>query len=70
VSLSGFAHLETPEFLNERLDKFGGVEAYNHYAVGWAHAMDAPYQWTKQIASHLGRHPQRHDRSLAQRDQG
>jgi arylsulfatase len=54
VSLSGFAHLETPEFLNERLDKFGGVEAYNHYAVGWAHAMDAPYQWTKQVASHWG----------------
>ena len=29
-------------------------EAYNHYAVGWAHAMDAPYQWTKQVASHWG----------------
>ena len=28
--------------------------AYNHYAVGWAHAMDAPYQWTKQVASHWG----------------
>ena len=54
VSLSGFAHLETPEFLNDRLDKFGGVEAYNHYAVGWAHAMDTPYQWTKQVASHWG----------------
>jgi arylsulfatase A-like enzyme len=54
VSLSGFAHLETPKFLNERLDKFGGIEAYNHYAVGWAHAMDTPYQWTKQVASHWG----------------
>ena len=29
-------------------------EAYNHYAVGWAHAMDTPYQWTKQVASHFG----------------
>ena len=29
-------------------------EAYNHYAVGWAHAMDTPYQWTKQVASHWG----------------
>ena len=28
--------------------------AYNHYAVGWAHAMDTPYQWTKQVASHWG----------------
>src|SRR5271168_2408519 len=51
---SGFGHLETPEFLNAHIDKFGGVEAYNHYAVGWAHAMDTPYQWTKQVASHWG----------------
>ena len=29
-------------------------KAYNHYAVGWAHAMDTPYQWTKQVASHWG----------------
>ena len=29
-------------------------ESYNHYAVGWAHAMDTPYQWTKQVASHWG----------------
>jgi arylsulfatase len=52
--LTGFAHLETPEFLTARLDLLGGVEAYNHYAVGWAHAMDTPYQWTKQVASHFG----------------
>ncbi|MCP9799338.1 arylsulfatase [Synechococcus sp. RedBA-s] len=52
--LTGFAHLETPEFLTERLDQLGGVEAHNHYAVGWAHAMDTPYQWTKQVASHFG----------------
>ena len=54
VPLTGFPDLETPEFLNAHLDKFGGVEAYNHYAVGWAHAMDTPYQWTKQVASHWG----------------
>jgi arylsulfatase len=52
--LTGFPHLEPPEFLVERLDKLGGVEAYNHYAVGWAHATNAPYQWTKQVASHFG----------------
>ena len=28
--------------------------SYNHYAVGWAWAMDTPYQWTKQVASHWG----------------
>jgi arylsulfatase A-like enzyme len=54
TSISGFGHLETPDFLKAKLDKFGGPEAYNHYAVGWAHAMDTPYQWTKQIASHWG----------------
>jgi len=46
--------LETPEYLTQRLDKFGGPESYNHYAVGWAHAMCTPYQWTKQVASHWG----------------
>jgi arylsulfatase len=48
------ADLETPEFLQSKIDKFGGPEAYNHYAVGWAHAMNTPYQWTKQVASHFG----------------
>jgi arylsulfatase len=52
--LTGFADLETVEFLAERLDQLGGPEAYNHYAVGWAHAMNTPYQWTKQVASHWG----------------
>jgi hypothetical protein len=36
------------------LDEIGSPKAYNHYPVGWAHAMDAPYKWTKQIASHWG----------------
>src|SRR5262249_12470287 len=35
-------------------DKLGGPETYNHYPVGWAHAMDSPFQWTKQVASHFG----------------
>jgi arylsulfatase A-like enzyme len=52
--LTGFPQLETPEFLTARLDELGGPKAYNHYAVGWAHAMDTPYQWTKQVASHFG----------------
>jgi N-sulphoglucosamine sulphohydrolase, C-terminal len=52
--LNGAAQLETVEFMAERIDKFGTPEAYNHYAVGWAHAMDTPYQWTKQVASHWG----------------
>ncbi len=46
--------IETPEFLAAHLDKWGSPQAYNHYAVGWAWAMDTPYQWTKQVASHWG----------------
>ena len=53
-SLNGAGALETPEFMAARIDQFGLPEAYNHYAVGWAHAMDTPYQWTKQVASHWG----------------
>jgi arylsulfatase A-like enzyme len=52
--LNGMAGIETPEFLMSKIDKFGGPDAYNHYAVGWAWAMDTPYQWTKQVASHWG----------------
>jgi hypothetical protein len=51
---NGAAALETPEFVASRIDEFGTPTAYNHYAVGWAHAMDTPYQWTKQVASHWG----------------
>ena len=36
------------------IDELGGPMAYNHYPVGWAHAMDTPMQWTKQVASHFG----------------
>jgi arylsulfatase len=53
-SLNGAAALETADFVVARVDEFGTPTAYNHYAVGWAHAMDTPYQWTKQVASHWG----------------
>jgi arylsulfatase A-like enzyme len=54
LMLNGVAALETPEFMASKIDAFGTPAAYNHYAVGWAHAMDTPYQWTKQVASHWG----------------
>jgi arylsulfatase A-like enzyme len=54
INLNGANALQTTEFMADRIDMFGTPEAYNHYAVGWAHAMDTPYQWTKQIASHWG----------------
>lgn len=51
---NGLQDLETPQFLTARMDKLGGPESYNHFAVGWALAMCTPYQWTKQVASHWG----------------
>jgi arylsulfatase A-like enzyme len=54
ANFNGMAALETPEFMLSKMDEFGSPESYNHYSVGWAWAMDAPYQWTKQIASHWG----------------
>jgi arylsulfatase A-like enzyme len=36
------------------LDEWGGPSTFPHYAIGWAWAGDAPFQWTKQIASHYG----------------
>lgn len=53
-TLNGLAGIETQEFLISKIDDFGTPDAYNHYAVGWAHALCAPYQWTKQVASHWG----------------
>jgi arylsulfatase A-like enzyme len=54
ISLNGMGVLETPEFMGAHLDDWGGPESAPHYAVGWAHAMCTPYQWTKQVASHRG----------------
>jgi len=54
ANFNGMAAIETPEFMMSKLDEFGGEGSYGHFAVGWAWAMDAPYQWTKQVASHWG----------------
>jgi arylsulfatase len=54
ANFNGMAALETPEFMRSKVDEFGSPSSYNHYAVGWAWAMDTPFQWTKQVASHWG----------------
>lgn len=53
-TLNGMGGIETVDFLMSKIDDFGTPDAYNHYAVGWAHALCTPYQWTKQVASHWG----------------
>jgi arylsulfatase len=35
-------------------DVWGTDQTYPHYAVPWAWALDTPYQWTKEVASHFG----------------
>ncbi len=45
---------DTAERIREHLDEIGGPATYAHYPVGWAVALDTPYQWTKQVASHYG----------------
>ncbi len=54
ANFNGMAELETPEFLRSKMDELGSPSSYNHYAVGWAWAMNTPFQWTKQVASHWG----------------
>jgi arylsulfatase A-like enzyme len=34
--------------------ELGSPSTWPLYSIGWALAMDAPYQWTKQMASHYG----------------
>ena len=51
---NGFGDFETPEYMRSRMDELGGPTTSNNYAVGWAHALCTPFQWTKQVASHWG----------------
>ncbi|MFD2890886.1 arylsulfatase [Flavobacterium chuncheonense] len=51
-SLSG-----VPTTLEENLkhlDEIGNPETEPHYPLGWAWAGNTPFQWVKQVASHLG----------------
>jgi len=38
----------------ERIDDLGGEMFLNHYATAWAWALNSPFQWAKEVASHLG----------------
>lgn len=45
---------EKVEDLLPLIDKWGGPETFPHMAAGWAVAFDAPFAWTKQVASDFG----------------
>ena len=45
---------EKVEDLLPLIDEWGGPETFPHMAAGWAVAFDAPFSWTKQVASDFG----------------
>lgn len=45
---------EKVEDLLPLMDEWGGPETFPHMAAGWAVAFDAPFMWTKQVASDFG----------------
>jgi arylsulfatase A-like enzyme len=44
----------TDAALTQQIDKMGGPQTYELYPAGWAWALNTPFQWMKQVASHLG----------------
>jgi len=52
--------LDAGQQLQLIIDQYGGIEALGsahtapHFAAAWAHANNTPFQWGKQMASHLG----------------
>ena len=45
---------ESLDYVESRLPDFGTWKSSNLYPVGWAWAMNTPFQWCKQVASHFG----------------
>ena len=48
------AYLMSAEEMLPRIDEIGTELHFNHFPAGWAWGVDSPFQWTKQVASHLG----------------
>lgn len=46
-------HETVPDVL-KRYNELGSADSYGHYSAGWAVAGDAPFTWTKQVASDFG----------------
>lgn len=52
ASMNGY--IPSIDTMLSQIDDFGGPYSYGNYPVGWAWAMNTPFKWTKQIASHFG----------------
>ena len=46
--------VQTADKMVDKIDRWGDPSTYPHFSIGWALAANTPYQWTKQVASHLG----------------
>lgn len=53
LSVAG-AKDEDPQWLARHLDLMGGPKTFEAYPIGWAFALNTPFPWLKQVASHLG----------------
>jgi arylsulfatase len=54
VAVNANGVTEDLPFLLSMMDELGGRKSYGHMPAAWAWAFDAPFQWTKQVASHFG----------------
>jgi arylsulfatase A-like enzyme len=52
MALNGI--IGTADQMMGHLEEWGGPNTFPHFAIGWAHACNTPFQWTKQVASHFG----------------
>ena len=52
MALNGIAG-DASQMMNH-IDDWGSPNTFPHFAIGWAHAGNTPFQWTKQVASHFG----------------
>ena len=52
--LVGHGFADDVQAMDAVRDRIGDASTYGMYPVGWALAMNTPYQWTKQVASHFG----------------
>jgi len=50
----GHGIVDDPDLMVEELDLIGTPDSYPIGPAGWAIALNTPYQWTKQVASHFG----------------
>lgn len=51
---SGASEKDIDDYLAQHLDIMGGPDTEELYPIGWAMALNSPFPWFKQIASHLG----------------